>query len=119
MKGKELLEKYPLTTEAVRKWCIIKLEKSFTKDIPKEFADEIREQGFDNVKIENIIDHSPSLLFSFFDENEIYICVKPDGEGEFSYFVNEKNSGHYYEIREQADNIALMQAFEMLEEKLT
>ncbi len=74
------------------------------------------------------------LLYDFFDENEIAICITPDYYGSMEYHPSKYKDGDYiyywinvgfkweddieYKTRTEAEQAAFTKAFEILESKL-
>lgn len=70
---KDLLEKYPYATTALREWAVKTLLDSMG-DLPDDFKKQefIKELASDD-KILSVFIDSPGSLFDFFDEYDIYI----------------------------------------------
>ena len=127
MKGLDLLEKYPVSTEIIRAWFMERMIESLQdENVPDEFKDFMREQGVQNDKLGTMIDVNPRMLLDVFDDNEIYIQigVNRDSNLYFQYKINDFLIGHFfrdlkYKTRKEAELFAVEAAFEMLEERLT
>ena len=119
MKTTELLEKYPLATEVIRKWFFNEMTKSIeiAEDVPEEFKQAMLKEGVSNERLAILIDAQPRTLFDVFDENEIFIQINVSSK--FSYYINSGDviSGSW-DTRKEAEAAAIEQAFEILEEQV-
>jgi hypothetical protein len=120
MKTTELLEKYPLATELIRKWFFDQMTKSIeiAEDVPEEFKQAMIAEGVSNERLAILIDAQPRTLFDVFDENEIYISVFHT-PNTFMVSINQNDLGVKYSTRKEAEITAIEKAFELLEIKLT
>ena len=128
MKTNELLEKHPLTTEVVRTWFFEQMVKSFDDEtVPEEFKEMMKQEGVTNERLAILIDAQPRTLFDVFDENKIFICIsvwrKTPGDfenAEFGIALNATNKNNSnFSSRKEAELVAIEEAFEILENKLT
>jgi hypothetical protein len=86
MKAKEIFEKYPLSTEAMREWFKAKLVESFKEFNEDEaFKGAMLELGVDDEQLTRVVEAGPHMLFELFDNNEIYVSI--------FYYYNEKQWG--------------------------
>ena len=126
-----MLEHTPKAKEAVKQWLLNKLLESL-KDasLPEEFKQTIN-TDIPDAEVENLIRYNPKILFDFFDEHEIYLNVYPLCEGintenkkiKYSYHINLFKPIDYVDIllfntRKTAEQEAIAEAFNLLEEKL-
>jgi small-conductance mechanosensitive channel len=129
MKTNELLAKYPLATEVIRKSYFDKMIASVesAKDIPEEFKQSLMNEAITDERLIVFIDSQPRTLFDVFDDNKIFICIsvwtKTPGHFENVEFgialngTNKNNSN--FSSRKEAELVAIAEAFELLEEKIT
>ena len=127
MNGKELITTYPLATEVVREWFLDKMGKSIKADeVPDDFKEYIKRQGISDYMVESIIDTHPRNLFDIFDENNIYIdirvCRIHKTDVVFIYKILSGDSKgfsiEFYSHRKDAEQVAVCDAFKLLNEKL-
>jgi hypothetical protein len=120
MKTNELLAKYPLATEVVRKSYFDKMIASVesAKDIPEEFKQSLMNEAITDERLIIFIDSQPRTLFDVFDDNEIYIAVfyTPNT---FMVSINQSDLGLKYKTRKEAELSVIAEAFRLLEEKIT
>ena len=120
MKTNELLAKYPLATEVVRKSYFDKMIASVesAKDIPEEFKQSLMNEAITDERLIIFIDSQPRTLFDVFDDNEIYIAVfyTPNT---FMVSINQSDLGLKYKTRKEAELSVIAEAFKLLEEKIT
>lgn len=115
MSGLELLEKYPLSAKIIKDWFLGQMIESLKKEtIDEEFKTFMREQGIDDDKMGTLIDVNPRMLFDVFDDNEIFICINHHPINAFSH-----DDSSFYKTRKESELLAITQAFEWLENKLT
>lgn len=129
MKTQELLTKYPLTTKVIKDWWLEKLMESMKENsIPEEFKESILvEEVITDDRLVILIDVQPRSLFDVFDENKIFICIsvwtKTPGDFEnveFGIALNATNKNNSnFSSRKEAESVAIEEAFELLEAKLT
>ena len=119
MKGLDLLEKYPVSTEIIRAWFMERMIESLQdENVPDEFKDFMREQGVQNDKLGTMIDASPRMLLDVFDENEIFISINIT-DRKFTYRIDNLVNSTEYSTRKECELISITRAFEILENKLT
>jgi len=119
MKGLDLLEKYPVSTEIIRAWFMERMIESLQdENVPDEFKDFMREQGVQNDKLGTMIDASPRMLLDVFDENEIFISINVV-DRKFTYRIDNLVNSTEYSTRKECELISITRAFEILENKLT
>jgi hypothetical protein len=117
MKGKALLEKYPLSSAKIKEWYLEQIKKSFREDIPNEFQQAVAEDIKDtNIGI--MIDAQPRTLFDVFDDNDLYINVIYT-PSVFMVSINQNDTGDRAKTRKEAELFAIIHAFEILENNLT
>ena len=137
MKTNELLAKYPLATEVVRKSYFDKMIASVesAKDIPEEFKQSLMNEAITDERLIIFIDSMPRTLFDVFDDNNIRIHiavgsdVSPDN---FSFYIasdvkktdasqgdSVKGLTNDFKTRKEAELKAIVYAFELLEIKIT
>ena len=124
----ELLEKYPKAAKVVREYYLERLLESLEdKSLPDEFKVHVREQGITNETISGMIKDNPRLLFSVFDENNLFISVNflwmPPEEGWFIWTINPCDGSTQankfrYKDRKETEKDAIEEAFKLLEGKL-
>jgi len=124
----ELLEKYPKAAKVVREYYLEQLLESLKeKNLPDEFKEHVKQQGITDETVQGLVSGNPVLLFSVFDENEIYIDINvhkmamkiPDKEIGFSFkILNQDSILSFYQTRKQAEQAAVEKSFELLEQKL-
>ena len=128
MTGLELLEKYPLAAKVVKDWFLSQMLESFKDStVPEDFKSYMLEQGIENDKVAVLIDINPRVLLDVFDENKIFICIsvwtKTPGNfenAEFGIALNATNkNNNNFSSRKEAELVAIGEAFEILENKLS
>jgi hypothetical protein len=120
MKGIDLLEKYPASTEIIRAWFMERMIESLQdENVPDEFKDFMREQGVQNDKLGTMIDANPRMLLDVFDENNIVIETSLYPSGEFKIKIGDQPTINSWKTRKEAELFAIEAAFEILENKLT
>ena len=127
MKTNELLAKYPLATEVIRKSYFDKMIASVesAKDIPEEFKQSLMNEAITDESLIIFIDSMPRTLFDVFDDNNILIEIfRPLNEGSvypsnyFSYKIG-NISPDIKKTRKETELAAVAEAFKLLEEKIT
>lgn len=123
MRTIEVLEKHPLTADAMRKWHHQAVIENASEELPEEFIKELRDMIVGDDIVERIIDANPRNWFDFFDFNKIYVDIKADFDGTFQYTLldgNVSNLGSLekFKTRKEADAAAVEAAILMLENKL-
>ena len=120
MTGLEMLGKYPLTANIVRKWFLDQMIESLKNDsIDEEFKNFMREQGIEDDKLGTLIDVNPRMLLDLLDENDVIVIIKYHDNFGFTWAVEEADEQNFYKTRKEAELFAIEAAFEILEEKLT
>ena len=124
MKTNELLAKYPLATEVIRKSYFDKMIASVesAKDIPEEFKQSLMNEAITDERLIVFIDSQPRTLFDVFDENKIYIEIQLNtgSSVKFLYLINKsQTSFEQYNTRKEAELASIVEAFKLLEEKIT
>ncbi len=123
MKTNELLAKYPLATEVIRKSYFDKMIASVesAKDIPEEFKQSLMNEAITDERLIIFIDSQPRTLFDVFDENKIYIEIQLNTGllVKFLYLINKsQTSFEQYNTRKEAELASIVEAFKLLEEKI-
>lgn len=123
MKTNELLAKYPLATEVIRKSYFDKMIASVesAKDIPEEFKQSLMNEAITDERLIVFIDSQPRTLFDVFDENKIYIEIQLNtgSSVKFLYLINKsQTSFEQYNTRKEAELASIVEAFKLLEEKI-
>lgn len=130
MKTNELLAKYPLATEVVRKSYFDKMIASveLAKDIPEEFKQSLMNEAITDERLIIFIDSMPRTLFDVFDDNKLYIHIEPfcdEVEKKLQSFGYRMLFKEYlienmdFKTRKEAELYAIAEAFKLLEEKIT
>jgi hypothetical protein len=119
MKGLDLLEKYPASTEIIRAWFMERMIESLQdENVPDEFKDFMREQGVQNDKLGTMIDANPRMLLDVFDENEVFISINVV-DRKFTYRIDNLVNPTEYSTRKECELISITRAFDILENQLT
>jgi len=119
MKGLDLLESHPASTEIIRAWFMERMIESLQdENVPDEFKDFMREQGVQNDKLGTMIDANPRMLLDVFDENDIFISINIT-DRKFTYRIDNVINPTEYSTRKECELISITRAFEILENKLT
>lgn len=117
MMTNELLQSYPLATEVVREWFMMKMVDSFKdNEVPQDFKEFMRQQGVPNERLLKIIKDNPRILFDVFDNNGLIISIIHSSEG-FTWGMNGKTV-HNFSSRKDAEMNAVENAFLILNTKL-
>jgi hypothetical protein len=126
MKTNELLAKYPLATEVIRKSYFDKMIASVesAKDIPEEFKQSLMNEAITDERLIIFIDSQPRTLFDVFDDNKVFIFihymdVKDSVEFFYSFRNIDTNPVKSFKTRKEAELAAIAKAFELLEDKIT
>ncbi len=115
---KQMIEDNPLATEVVRDWFIQKMEDSLRgQELPEDFKQIMRKQGFPNEKLVKLFESTPRVLFDVFDDNGVIINVL-HSDAVFVWDVNNVKSIYTYSSRKEAETHAVQRAFQILQEKL-
>ena len=120
MKAIELLKKYPLTTEVVRDWFIVKMMESVNEDndVPEDFKKFMIDQGVPNDRLCVFIDSNPRSLFDVFDENDLFIEIFMYPDVTFTCKIGNEATTNSWKTRKEAEMFAIEAAFDILENKL-
>jgi hypothetical protein len=119
MKGLDLLESHPASTEIIRAWFMGRMIESLQdENVPDEFKNFMREQGIQNDKLATMIDVNPRMLLDVFDENDIFISINIT-DRKFTYRIDNVINPTEYSTRKECELISITRAFEILENKLT
>jgi uncharacterized membrane protein len=119
----EVLNKYPKAAEVVRKYYLeVMLESLNTEELPENFKDYVREKGLSNEDIAKMLDAAPRGLFDAFDDNGIFIEISVSNT-DFSYKIYPRDvkflDVKWYKTRREAEKVAVIDAFKVLEDALT
>lgn len=115
----EFLKNYPLSSDVIKNWFHKELLESLNdSDISGSFKEFVIKKGVELSKIASLIEINPRMLLDVFDHNEVYIQINVFDS--FSYSINKGDviEGSF-ENRRQAERSSVIQAFKILEEKLT
>jgi len=128
---KEIIEKYPLSVEALKKWIENSLRNSEPiESIPTDFVEAYIEQAKTDESLIRTLQNNPRWFFDFFDENELYIHIFPTvGVVEnkikliFTTSIQKNLNDHNRYLkkfisRKEAELNSIEMAFEILEEDL-
>ena len=119
MKGLDLLESHPASTEIIRAWFMERMIESLQdENVPDEFKNFMREQGIQNDKLATMIDVNPRMLLDVFDENDIFISINIT-DRKFTYRIDNVVNPTEYSTRKECELISITRAFEILENKLS
>lgn len=116
MTTQELINTYPKSVEVVKKWIQNQMIEAFSGDSFKLDVSPIEDEY-----LIAIIEKGPRALFDVFDANKIYVSIIRNAD-EFNYEIwvhkhlRYKHSG--YKLRLEAENKAIIDAFDFLEERL-
>jgi hypothetical protein len=113
----EILNNYPLATEAVRDWFLKKMERSLQEDkVGEDFKAQMLKRGIPDGTLAIMLDQSPRNFFDVLDENRIFVEIKlsPYAEGGFLYAINDVEDNEIYETRVPCERAAVIKAFELL-----
>jgi hypothetical protein len=119
----DLLEKHPKATIVVKQWFLERMIESFKDEtVPEDFKDYMKQQGIDTSRIASMVSGNPRILFSVLDEQHVYVQVTINlqnlNKPAFTWSINGKEKGEWYENRVEAEKQAIVEAFKTLEEKL-
>lgn len=118
----ELLQKYPEAAKVVKSYYLeIMLNSLNDESLPEDFKEHVRAQGIDDDKIAKIAEGAPRNLFDVFDANGIFIEISISNK-DFSYKIYPRDHDfldvNWYATRKSAEEIAIKDAFKLLNEKL-
>jgi uncharacterized protein VirK/YbjX len=124
MKTNELLAKYPLATEVIRKSYFDKMIASVesAKDIPEEFKQSLMNEAITDERLIIFIDSQPRTLFDVFDEHDLSINIirTPNSTEEWEWEIMQAHAENFAcKSRKEAELFAIAAAFKLLEEKIT
>lgn len=124
MKTNELLAKYPLATEVIRKSYFDKMIASVesAKDIPEEFKQSLMNEAITDERLIIFIDSMPRTLFDVFDEHDLSINIirTPNSTEEWEWEIMQAHAENSAcKSRREAELAAIVGAFKLLEEKIT
>jgi hypothetical protein len=111
----EILNDFPLATEAIRDWFMKKMIDSFDKDnVPEDFKKGMLNRGVPDQTLAIMIDDSPRNFFDVLDSNDIVIEIFHMGQKIFRFSINGKDDEKRYEGRTVCERAAVIKAFELL-----
>jgi hypothetical protein len=119
----EILNDYPLATEAIRDWFMKRMEQSLQEDnVAEDFKNEILRRGIPDHTLAIMLDQSPRNFFDVLDENGIYVTInyeiKRDAKKIFTYQVNHVAFLNYeFENRVSCEKAAVIMALKTLDGK--
>jgi hypothetical protein len=123
MKTNELLAKYPLATEVIRKSYFDKMIASVesAKDIPEEFKQSLMNEAITDERLIIFIDSQPRTLFDVFDEHDLSINIirTPNSTEEWEWEIMQAHAENFAcKSRKEAELFAIAAAFKLLQEKI-
>ena len=113
----EILNDYPLATEAVRDWFLKKMEMSLQEDkVGDDFKTQMLKRGIPDATLAIMLDQSPRNFFDVLDENRIFIeiLLADTPEGGFYYTINGVKGFEIYETRIPCERDAVIEALNYL-----
>ena len=111
----EVLNDYPLATEAARDWFLRKMIESFEQDnAPEDFKNQMLSRGVSDITLAIMLDQSPRNFFDLFDDNKIVIEISYMGQNIFRFSINHEDNDERYEGRIPCERAAVEKAFELL-----
>jgi hypothetical protein len=132
MKG--LLEKYPKAAKIVNEYYLAKLLESLNdKGLPDDFKEHVKQQGLPETQIVSLMEVNPYALVDVFDQNKIPIHIVVNSKLDDDRNVKSVTFGviiamgsndmktvtEWFPTRKEAEKVAIIEAFGILEEKLT
>jgi hypothetical protein len=123
----KLLNSHPKTKELIRKWLEKKMKDSLDDDVEEDFKEYMLKTGIPDERTAAIIDIQPRVLFDIFDKNEVFIDIRhflpltfdnPDLSVKWKNQVNDNYNIFCYNTRKEAEDSAIQEAFDILENKL-
>jgi hypothetical protein len=118
------LELYPLAGKMLHDYYLeLMLESINMSQLPDDYKEQIKQEGIEMDKIEDIANTNPRHLLDFFDDKEIYVRISVDADGTFMFSivgpVATIGSTKSYKTRKEAEADAIEQATKQLELSLT
>jgi hypothetical protein len=118
------LELYPLAGKMLHDYYLeLMLESINMSQLPDDYKEQIKQEGIEMDKIEDIANTNPRHLLDFFDDKEIYVRISVDADGIFMFSivgpVATIGSTKSYKTRKEAESEAIEQATKQLELSLT
>lgn len=118
----KLLQDYPEAAKLVTSYYLEKMLLSLDdSNLPEDFKEHVRAQGIDIDKIAVLAEASPRTLFDVFDENGLFIEIRISND-KFSYKIFPRDFNFldvtWYPSRREAEQMAISDAFKLLNEKL-
>jgi hypothetical protein len=118
------LEQYPLAGKMLHDYYLgLMLESINVSQLPDDYKEQIKAEGIEMDKIEDIANTNPRHLFDFFDGQAIYVNVEASTEGTFMFSIVGNvamlGSTKTYNTRKEAESEAIEQAMKQLELSLT
>lgn len=111
----EILNEYPLATEAVRDWFMKKMIESFDQDnAPEDFKKHMISMGVKDATLAIMLDDSPRNFFDVLDDNRIVIEIFHMGQNIFRFSINNIDDDKRYDGRIPCERAAVVKAFEKL-----
>lgn len=114
----EILNDYPLATEAARDWFLKKMIESFEQDnAPEDFKNQMISRGVSDITLAIMFEQSPRNFFDVLDENKIVVEILRDqniNPDLFYYKINGETTGQFFEGRVRCERAAVEKAFELL-----
>lgn len=118
------LEQYPLAGKLLHDYYLdLMLTSINISELPDDYKEQIKKDGIEMDKIEDIANTNARHLFDFFDGQGIYVNVKASTEGTFMFSIvgdiATLGSTKTYNTRKEAESNAIEQAMKQLELLLT
>ena len=113
----EILNEYPLATEAVRDWFLKKMERSLQEDkVGEDFKAQMLKRGIPDATLAIMLDQSPRNFFDVLDENRIFIeiLLSDEPEGGFYFKINGVEDPYSHETRIPCERAAVVKALGLL-----
>ena len=95
-----------------------KFKKTFNKNLPPEYLEHLKDFKITDEHLLTLGKH-PRSLFSFFDEQKLYISSIVTKDVKFSYNIhNLYDADDAWDTRDEADEQAVLRCASILDEKL-
>ena len=113
-----LLQQHPKVADVIKAYYLEKLLNSLNSEVvTDEFKEFVLAKGVPMESLLSIIDDVPRNLFDVFDTHEVYIDIS-SLNGVFLWGINGDMNDTIYQTRKDAERVAVVEAFKLLEEKL-
>lgn len=123
MKNQEVIKNYPISVKLFKEFLQKKIVKSLDNfpDMTEEFKEFIRQKEITDNDVKMYLDETPSVFFSFFDEQKMFINIS-NKLLSFKYHIDtrhgKKQNKEIFLSRIEADRAGVLECFEILEKKL-